>query len=132
MLTLPGDIPLVTPDEIAELVAAHRPAAGLYDRPVARRARLECDHLLAARRGAVALWRGQLLPASCGGRGMRHPPTVLRLPGIALDVDTPEDLAAFALSAVADPRPCRAGRGAIGGQRWRMHLQEIMAMSRRI
>ena len=36
------------------------------------------------------------------GRGIR--PTVLRLPGIALDVDTPEDLAAFA----ALPSPTRA------------------------
>jgi len=42
-------------------------------------------------------------------------PTVLRLPGIALDIDTPEDLAAFARL----PSPTRARAvlgGAIGGQ----------------
>src|ERR1700726_2820192 len=48
MLTLPGDIPLVTPAEIAQLLAPHR--------------------------RAPSLWRGQLLPAFAGGRGMRHPP----------------------------------------------------------
>src|SRR5439155_7058451 len=47
---------------------------GVYDRPVARRARIERDHLLAARCRAVALWRRQLLPASAGSRGMRHTP----------------------------------------------------------
>ena len=65
MLTLPGDIPLVTAAEIASLFAAHRPAPVLHDRPVARRARLERDRLLAARCRAVALWREQFLPASC-------------------------------------------------------------------
>ena len=35
MLTLPGDIPLVTAAEIEQLVAAHGPGAGLHDRPVA-------------------------------------------------------------------------------------------------
>ena len=67
MLTLPGDIPLVTPAEIASVLAAHPPAPLLHDSAVARRARLERDRLLAARRGAFALWRKQFLPTSTGG-----------------------------------------------------------------
>src|SRR6266478_2021784 len=48
MLTLPGDVPLVTPAEIGRL--------------------------LAAQRSAPAFWRGQLFPAFASGRGPRHPP----------------------------------------------------------
>ena len=35
MLTLPGDIPLVTAAEIERLIAAHRAGALLHDRAVA-------------------------------------------------------------------------------------------------
>ena len=35
MLTVPGDIPLVTADEIGRLIAAHRPAPVVHDRAVA-------------------------------------------------------------------------------------------------
>ncbi len=96
MLTLPGDIPLVTADEIGQLVAAHRPApsftivpshdeggsnAVLLSPPDAVPLRFGVDSFFPHLRAAEAL-------------GIR--PTVLRLPGIALDIDNPEDLAAFA------------------------------------
>ncbi len=96
MLTVPGDIPLVTPDEIARLIAAHRPApsftivpshddggsnAILLSPPDAVPLRFGVDSFFPHLRAAEA-------------QGIR--PTVLRLPGIALDIDNPEDLAAFA------------------------------------
>ena len=96
MLTLPGDIPLVTADEIGRLVAAHCPApsftivpshdeggsnAVLLSPPDAVPLRFGIDSFYPHLRAAEAL-------------GIR--PTVLRLPGIALDIDNPEDLAAFA------------------------------------
>ncbi len=96
MLALPGDIPLVTAGEISRLVAAHRPApsftivpshdeggsnAVLLSPPDAVPLRFGVDSFFPHLRAAEA-------------QGIR--PTVLRLPGIALDIDNPEDLAAFA------------------------------------
>jgi 2-phospho-L-lactate guanylyltransferase len=97
MLTIPGDIPLVTADEIDRLVFAHGPApsftivpshddggsnAILLSPPDAVPLRFGIDSYFPHLRAAEA-------------RGIR--PTVLRLPRIALDIDNPEDLAAFAL-----------------------------------
>src|SRR5262245_52947141 len=48
------------------------PGTVLHDRAVARRIGLERGPRVAARCGAVALWRQQLLPASCRRRGPRH------------------------------------------------------------
>jgi 2-phospho-L-lactate/phosphoenolpyruvate guanylyltransferase len=96
MLTLPGDVPLATPAEIARLLAAHGPApaftivpshdeggsnAVLLSPPDAVPLRFGVDSFFPHLRAAKA-------------RGIR--PTVLRLPGIALDIDNPEDLALFA------------------------------------
>ncbi|HUC69786.1 MAG TPA: 2-phospho-L-lactate guanylyltransferase [Stellaceae bacterium] len=95
MLTLPGDIPLVTADEIGQVVVAHRPApsftivpshdeggsnAVLLSPPDAVPLRFGVDSFFPHLRAAEA-------------QGIR--PTVLRLSGIALDIDNPEDLAAF-------------------------------------
>ena len=104
MLTLPGDIPLVTPGEITQLVTAHRPAPAFTIAP--SRDERGSNAIVCSPPDAVPLRFGEdsFFPhlraaETCGIR-----PTVLRLPGIALDVDTPEDLAAFA----ALPSPTRA------------------------
>jgi 2-phospho-L-lactate/phosphoenolpyruvate guanylyltransferase len=103
MLTLPGDVPLVTADEIGRVVAAHRHApsftivpshdeggsnAILVSPPDAVPLRFGVDSFFSHLRAAEA-------------QGIR--PTVLRLPGIALDIDNPEDFAAFA----RQPSPTR-------------------------
>ena len=95
MLTLPGDIPLVTADEIGKVIAVHRPPpsftivpshdqggsnAILVSPPDSMPLRFGVDSFFPHLRAAEA-------------RGIR--PTVLRLPGIGLDIDNPEDLAAF-------------------------------------
>ena len=106
MLTLPGDIPLVTPAEVKSLVAAHRPAPAFTIAP--SRDELGSNAIICSPPNAVPLRFGadSFFPhlraaEECGIR-----PTVLRLPGIALDVDTPEDLAAFA--ALRSPTRTRA------------------------
>jgi len=97
MLTVPGDIPLVTAAEIAQLLAAHGPAPAFTIAP--SRDERGSNAVLCSPPDAVPLRFGEdsFFPhlRAAEARGIR--PTVLRLPGIALDIDTPEDLAAFAL-----------------------------------
>ena len=97
MLTLPGDIPLVAPAEITQLLAAH-PAAPSFTIAPSRDER-GSNAIICSPPDAVPLRFGEdsFFPhlraaETCGIR-----PTVLRLPGIALDIDTPEDLAALTL-----------------------------------
>jgi 2-phospho-L-lactate/phosphoenolpyruvate guanylyltransferase len=97
MLTLPGDIPLVTAAEIASFVAAHASAPAFTIAP--SRDQRGSNAVICSPPNAVPLRFGEdsFFPhlRAAEARGIR--PTVLRLPGIALDVDTPEDLTAFAL-----------------------------------
>lgn len=97
MLTVPGDIPLVTPAEITQLLAAHRPAPAFTIVP--SRDQRGSNAIICSPPDAVPLRFGEdsFFPhlRAAEAKGVR--PTVLHLPGIALDVDTPEDLAAFGL-----------------------------------
>ena len=111
VLTLPADAPLATADEIASALARHpasRPALTIVP-----------DH---ARRGSncLILTPGGLIPLHFGHTSFQPHldecarigvvPTILDdLPGIALDVDTPDDLAA-ALMAVRETRAIRFAR----------------------
>ena len=95
MLTLPGDIPLVTPGEIASVIAAHPPAPSFTIVP-------SHDELGS---NAVACSPPDVVPLRFGENsfyphlqtaevsGIR--PNVLHLPGIALDIDNPEDVVSF-------------------------------------
>jgi 2-phospho-L-lactate guanylyltransferase len=115
MLTVPGDIPLVTAAEIAQLLAAHASPRAFTIVP-------SCDErgsnaIICSPPEAVPLRFGEdsFFPHLRAAKACGIDPTVLRLPGIALDVDRPEDLAAFARL----PSPTRARAvlgGAIGGQ----------------
>jgi 2-phospho-L-lactate guanylyltransferase len=95
MLTLPGDIPLVTAAEIGSLLAAHGPAPAFTIVPSHDEG--GSNAILLSPPDAVPLRFGvdSFFPhlRAAEARGIR--PTVLRLPGIALDIDNPEDLAAF-------------------------------------
>ncbi len=99
MLTLPGDIPLVTTDEIGRVIAAHRPAPSFtivpsHDEGGSNAVLLSPPDAVPLRFGADSFFP-HLRAAEA--QGIR--PTVLRLAGIALDIDNPEDLAAFARQA---------------------------------
>jgi 2-phospho-L-lactate guanylyltransferase len=95
-LTVPGDIPLATADEIAQLLAAHRAAPSFTIAP--SHDERGSNAVLCSPPDAVPLRFGEdsFYPhlKAAESRGIR--PAVLRLPGIALDIDTPEDLVAFA------------------------------------
>jgi 2-phospho-L-lactate guanylyltransferase len=97
MLTLPGDIPLVTPAEITQLLAAHRPAPAFTITP--SRDERGSNAIICSPPDAVPLRFGEdsFFPHLRAAEACGIRPTVLRLPGIALDVDTPEDLAALTL-----------------------------------
>jgi 2-phospho-L-lactate/phosphoenolpyruvate guanylyltransferase len=101
MLTLPGDVPLVTPAEITQLLDAHRPAPSFTIAP--SRDERGSNAIICSPPDAVPLRFGEdsFFPhlRAAQAKGVR--PTVLRLPGIALDVDTPEDLAALTLVPAA-------------------------------
>lgn len=96
MLTLPGDIPLVTADEIEALLAAHRPAlsftiAPSHDEHGSNAVLLSPPDAVPLRFGPDSFFPHLRAAAALGIR-----PNVLHLPGIGLDIDTPEDLLAFA------------------------------------
>jgi len=95
MLTLPGDIPLVTPAEIERLFAEHQPApsftiAPSHDEKGSNAIVMSPPDTVQLRFGDDS-FRPHL--AAAKARGIA--PVVLHLPGIALDIDNPVDLAHF-------------------------------------
>ena len=115
MLTVPGDIPLVTAAEISQLLDVH--AAPPAFTIVPSRDERGSNAIICSPPDAVPLRFGEdsFFPHLSAAKACGIDPTVLRLPGIALDVDTPEDLAAFA--RLPSPTRARAVLGdAIGEQ----------------
>jgi 2-phospho-L-lactate guanylyltransferase len=120
LLVMPADLPLAAPEEIAQILAALPEAPGLALVP--DRHGVGTNALACAPPDAVA-------PSFGAGSFARHleaardagiPATVLRLPGLGLDIDTPEDLRALtempgatwthaALRAARSPAPLAVG-----------------------
>jgi len=96
MLTLPGDIPLVTAAEIGRLLAAHHQAPSFTIAP--SHDEKGSNAVLVSPPDAVPLTFGDdsFFPHLAAARARGIAPTVLHLPGIALDIDNPADLAHFA------------------------------------
>ena len=118
MLTLPGDIPLATAAEIASLLAAHRPAPSFTIAPSHDEG--GSNAILVSPPDVVPLSFGvdSFFPhlRAAAARGIR--PTVLRLPGIALDIDNPEDLTVFAGRPSATRTHQLLAENAMLGQPW--------------
>jgi 2-phospho-L-lactate/phosphoenolpyruvate guanylyltransferase len=106
MLTLPGDIPLVTAVEIGRLIAAHRPPPSFTIAP--SRDERGSNAILLSPPDAVKLRFGEdsFFPHLAAAEARGIAPSVVRLPDIALDIDNPADLAHFARLR----SPTRAGR----------------------
>ncbi len=95
MVQLPADIPMVTPEDIDALLKAHGPAPAVTLAP----SRDERGS------NAVACSPADLLPLRFGNdsyfphleraRALGIEPAIVRRPGLALDLDTPDDLLAF-------------------------------------
>jgi 2-phospho-L-lactate/phosphoenolpyruvate guanylyltransferase len=100
MLTLPGDIPLVTAAEIERLIAAHREASrqsGPSFTIAPSHDEMGSNAIIASPPDAVRLRFGDdsFRPHLAAARGAGIEPIVVPLPGIALDIDNPVDLAHF-------------------------------------
>lgn len=95
LMTVPGDIPLVTPDDIRALLTAHAGASGFTISPA--RDDLGSNAVLCTPADAVPLRFGDnsFFPHLAAARAHGIEPRVVRLPRVALDIDTPEDLALF-------------------------------------
>lgn len=125
MLTLPGDIPLVEADDIRQLIDLHRHATGRGARAftiVPARDERGSNAILCSPAAAVPLRFGvdSFLPHLAAARRCAIEPTVVRLPRIALDIDTPADLALF----LATPSPTRT-RALL--EQWRLRLHDAMS-----
>jgi 2-phospho-L-lactate guanylyltransferase len=96
MLTVPGDLPLVTAAEIEQLVAAHGPAPAFTIAPA--HDDLGSNAILMSPPLAVPLRFGEdsYVPHLAAARAQGIEPCVVRLPGIAFDIDNPQDLHHFA------------------------------------
>jgi 2-phospho-L-lactate guanylyltransferase len=99
-LTVPGDVPCVTPDEICELAAAPRAGTPAF---VPSRSGRGTNGVALVPPAAMALTFGE--PsfenhlAAARARGLA--PRVLALRGLGLDVDAPEDLGALVAEGLA-------------------------------
>jgi 2-phospho-L-lactate/phosphoenolpyruvate guanylyltransferase len=94
-LTLPGDIPLVTPAEIESVLAAHLPAPSFTIVP--SHDERGSNGIACSPPDAVPLRFGEnsFCPHLQAAEAYGIRPNVLHLPGIALDIDNPEDVVSF-------------------------------------
>jgi 2-phospho-L-lactate guanylyltransferase len=96
MLQLPGDIPLVSADEISHLLAAARPAPSFTIAP--SHDDLGSNAVLVCPPNAVPLAFGDdsFHPHLRAARARGIEPVIVRQPGIGRDIDRPQDISAFA------------------------------------
>lgn len=93
VLTVPGDIPCVTADEISELLRRH-PRRGPAFTIAPAHDRRGSNAILMTPPGAVPLAFGDdsFLPHLAAARAAGIEPGIVALPGLSLDVDEPADL----------------------------------------
>jgi 2-phospho-L-lactate guanylyltransferase len=92
MLTVPGDIPRITADEVSQLIGAHRAAPSFTIAPA--HDELGSNAILLSPPDAVRLRFGEdsYFPHLSAARAVGIEPTVVKLPGIGMDIDHPADL----------------------------------------
>jgi 2-phospho-L-lactate guanylyltransferase len=95
MMAMPGDIPAVTADEVDAVIAAHRAAPAFTISPA--HDDLGSNAIVCSPPDGVPLRFGEdsFFPHLDAARRCGIEPTVIRQPGIAMDIDNPVDLAAF-------------------------------------
>src|SRR6202023_1519276 len=96
MLTIPGDLPLATAAEIEQLIAAHAPPPAFTIAPA--HDDQGSNAILMSPPDAVPLRFGEdsFFPHLAAARAGGIEPCVVRLPGVAFDIDNPQDLHHFA------------------------------------
>ena len=95
MLTVPGDIPRITADEVSQLIVAHRPGPSFTIAPA--HDELGSNAILLSPPDSVKLRFGEdsYFPHLAAAREAGIEPTVVKLPGIGMDIDHPADLRMF-------------------------------------
>lgn len=95
MLTAPGDIPRVTSAEIAAIIEARRPAPSVTIVPA--HDERGSNAVLCSPPTVMQLRFGDdsFLPHLASARTLGIEPTIVKLPGIGLDIDQPQDLRAL-------------------------------------
>ena len=106
MITMPGDIPAITAAEVSAALAAHKPAPSFTIVPA--HDDLGSNAIICSPPNAVPLQFGDssFFPHLDAARRAGIEPTIVRLPGIAMDIDHPADLARFL--QMEPSRPTRA------------------------
>lgn len=96
MLTLPGDVPLVTADELCRVIDAHQPGPSVTISPA--RDELGSNAVLCTPPDVLDFRFGEdsFFPHLDKARASGIEPTIVPQPGLGLDIDEPEDLALFA------------------------------------
>ncbi len=122
MLTLPGDIPLISPSDVEHLLRIHREAPGFSIVPA--RDERGSNAIVCTPADLVPLRFGtdSFFPhlAAAQARGLN--PNTVYLPHIALDIDEPGDLAEFMkIPSATRARALLEGRGLDAGGRSAMH-----------
>jgi 2-phospho-L-lactate guanylyltransferase len=109
MVTLPGDIPLVTPFEINSLIEAHtnggKPAFSIspsHDLKGSNAVVCTPPDLVTLQFGSNSFY-----PHLDKAKKLGLKPTVISFPGISLDIDTAEDLRMFVSRQALTPTPTR-------------------------
>jgi 2-phospho-L-lactate/phosphoenolpyruvate guanylyltransferase len=99
MLALPGDIPRVTSEEIATVIAAHRLSPSVTIVPA--HDERGSNAVLCSPPMVMQLRFGDdsFLPHLAAARALGIEPTIVKLPGIGLDIDQPWDLEALRRAA---------------------------------
>ena len=95
MMTMPGDIPRLSPAEIAATLAAHRAAPAFTIVPA--HDDLGSNAIVCSPPDVVPLRFGEnsFHPHLAAARDRGIDPLIVRQPGIAMDIDHPDDLVAF-------------------------------------
>jgi 2-phospho-L-lactate guanylyltransferase len=101
MMTMPGDIPRVTADEVAAVLAAHRDAPAFTIVPA--HDDRGSNAVVCSPPNAIPLRFGDdsFLPHLEAARAGGIEPTIVRLSGIGMDIDHPADVAKFVRMAPA-------------------------------
>jgi len=93
MLSVPGDIPLITPEEVWLLLAAHGEAPAFSIVPAHDRRGSNAIVMTPPDAVPLAFGDDSFLPHLAAARRLGLEPAILPLPGIGLDIDNDRDLA---------------------------------------
>ena len=99
MLTVPGDIPRVTAAEIASLIEARRPAPSITIAPAHDERGSNAVLCMPPTVMPLRFGDDSFLPHLAAARALGIEPTIVKLPGVGLDIDQPDDVRAFLRAA---------------------------------